>query len=88
MGVLPLQFLEGENPESLGLNGYETLSICGLSDGIEPGDKAMVKAVSDSGKITEFEVLIRLDSSAEKEYYRNGGILHTVLLDMMGAVTD
>ena len=77
MGVLPLQFRDGESAESLGLDGTETFDISGL-DG---GAARLVKVVAtgeDGGK-TEFEARVRIDTPKERDYYRNGGILHYVL---------
>ena len=79
MGVLPLQFLPGQTPDDLGLTGYETYSILGLSDDIAPGQEYTVRAVSDDGKVTEFQVVSRIDTPVEVNYYKNGGILQTVL---------
>ncbi|MEJ7840539.1 MAG: aconitate hydratase [Rubrobacter sp.] len=78
MGVLPVQYAEGENAESLGLTGHESFSIGGLAD-LEPGKALTVKVTSDDGETKEFEVKARVDSPVEVEYLRNGGILHTVL---------
>ncbi len=82
MGVLPLQYLEGESAESLGLSGRESFTIRGIADGLEPGDRLGVAATHEDGTTTEFEVAVRLDSDVDVEYYRNGGILHTVLRRM------
>ena len=79
MGVLPLQFEEGETPESLDLTGRETFDILGISEGLEPHAHLTVTARSDDGHETTFTALARLDSDVDVEYYRNGGILHTVL---------
>ena len=78
MGVLPVQYSEGENAESLGLTGHESYDIGGLAD-LEPGKELTVKATSDEGETKEFKVKARVDSPVEVEYLRNGGILHTVL---------
>ncbi|MCS1351924.1 aconitate hydratase AcnA [Mechercharimyces sp. CAU 1602] len=78
MGVLPLQFANGESWKSLGLNGEETFDIIGLDNNIQPQQTLKVLATRD-GKSTEFEVIVRLDSQVDIEYYRNGGILQTVL---------
>ena len=78
-GVLPLQFRTGDNAERLGLSGKETYFIAN-PDG-EPQTVA-VKAVSDDGKVTEFEVAVRIDTPTEWDYYRHGGILHFVLRDL------
>ncbi len=82
MGVLPLQFLEGDNPASLGLDGREVYDISGIVDGPEPGGTVTVTARRDDGFEVEFSALVRLDSEIDVEYYRNGGILHTVLRKM------
>jgi aconitate hydratase len=82
MGVLPLQFSEGESAESLGLTGHESFDIAGLA-GLEPGKELTVKATSDEGEEKEFQVKARVDSPVEVEYLRNGGILQTVLRQML-----
>ena len=79
MGVLPLQFGEGDTAESLGLTGRETLDILGVSEGLEPHARLTVVARTDDGQKTSFSTIARLDSDVDVEYYRNGGILHTVL---------
>ena len=79
MGVLPLQFGEGDTAESLGLTGRETLDILGVSEGLEPHARLTVVARTDDGQETSFSTIARLDSDVDVEYYRNGGILHTVL---------
>lgn len=78
MGVLPLQFSDGETRESLGLTGHELFSIEGLSNDLSPKQKVNVKAYSSDGE-KKFRMVIRLDTPIEIEYYRNGGILHAVL---------
>jgi len=78
MGVLPLQFLPGQNRETIGLEGTELYSIP-ISDKVQPGQEIDVSVTSRDGKTKKFRVLCRLDSSVEVEYYRNGGILPTVL---------
>jgi aconitate hydratase len=78
MGVLPMQFLPGQNRESLGLTGFEEYSIEGVVDAIAKGAKARVKARSDQGDKT-FEAIVRIDTPQEAEYYRNGGILPYVV---------
>src|SRR5690606_4695348 len=65
MGVLPLQYLPGQNRESLGLTGTETFSIAGIADGLAPGKKLPVTATADNGKITSFEVICRIDTPVE-----------------------
>jgi aconitate hydratase len=82
MGVLPLQFTEGENADKLGLIGDEVYDILGIRN-IEPGGELTVIASDGKGNEKKFQVLIRLDTPIEVEYYRNGGILHTVLRNMV-----
>ena len=83
MGVLPLQFINDENLESLGLDGTETFDITGVSDGLEPHAELTVKATSGDGKETEFSVECRIDSEVELDYYRHGGVLQMVLRRML-----
>jgi aconitate hydratase len=82
MGVLPLQFADGESADSLGLTGHETYDIAGLAD-LSPGAQLTVKATSDDGETKEFTVKARVDSPVEVEYLRNGGILQTVLRQLL-----
>ena len=81
MGILPLQFQPGENAESLGLTGEEVFDILGLDDASKPGGRLEVQATSvDNGGVSKtFEVVVRIDTPQESEYYRHGGILHYVL---------
>jgi aconitate hydratase len=83
MGVLPLQFSSGEGVDSLGLVGNELFEIVGLDDQIRPQSKLAVNAQKYNGEMIQFQVLVRLDTDLEVEYYRNGGILHKVLRDML-----
>jgi len=78
MGVLPLQFKDGENAESLGLTGQETFDLPDLNDDIQSGQELTVIAKGEGGEKT-FKVKARIDTPVEVSYYRNGGILHTVL---------
>ena len=78
MGVLPLQFVNGESADSLGLTGHETISV-NLSDDVKPRDVLTVTATAEDGKVTEFKVLARFDSEVEVDYFRHGGILQMVL---------
>jgi aconitate hydratase len=78
MGVLPLQFLPGESAASLGLTGEETFDILGIAS-VTPRQKMQVRATRADGSVNEFEAIARIDSPVELEYYRNGGILQTVL---------
>ncbi len=78
MGVLPLTFVEGESHETLGLDGTEMYSIP-VTDEVQPLQSLTVTADHPDGSSKQFEVSVRLDTPVEVEYYRNGGILHTVL---------
>lgn len=82
MGVLPLEFQEEENANKLGLEGNEKFTINGISE-IKPKMELEVIALSPDLKETKFTVLSRLDSEVEIEYYHNGGILHTVLRELI-----
>jgi aconitate hydratase len=83
MGVLPLQFLPGENVESLGLTGREVYDILGMIGDIQPRQTLIVKATRGDGTFSSFQVIARLDTPVEVEYYKNGGILQTVLRGLM-----
>ncbi|SDK62072.1 aconitate hydratase [Glycomyces sambucus] len=84
MGVLPLQFPEGESHQSLGLTGEETVAITGV-DAINEGipETVTVTATGADGTVTTFEAVVRLDTPGEAEYYRNGGILQYVLRGLL-----
>jgi len=84
MGVLPLQFRPGESAETLGLTGTERLTIRGLSTDLAPRQHLEVEVERPDGGGTTFEVAARLDTPVELNYYRNGGILPTVLRKMLG----
>jgi aconitate hydratase len=77
MGVVPLQFLPGQNAQSLGLTGKEVFSIAGLGSG--DAKEVKVTAKPESGKPIEFSARVRIDTPKEREYFRHGGILHYVL---------
>ncbi len=83
MGVLPLQFKPGENADSLGLNGQEIYSIEGMDDSLQPQSELRVRAIKDDGSSITFQVIARLNTQVEAEYYRNGGVLNTVLRNML-----
>jgi aconitate hydratase len=85
MGVLPLQFLPGENMASLGLTGTEVYDIVGISDGLEPHKELTVVARADDGTEKSFQVECRIDSEVELDYYRHGGVLQFVLRRMLTA---
>ncbi|MFH5834008.1 aconitate hydratase AcnA [Halalkalibaculum sp. DA384] len=78
MGVLPLQFKEGESADSLGLDGSEVFTIQ-VNDDLQPRQEVAVEAKHANGKVTKFSVMNRIDTPVEIDYYRNGGILHYVL---------
>jgi aconitate hydratase len=82
MGVLPLQFKDGESVESLGLTGQETFSITGIADDLKPLQDATVTASGEDGEKT-FAATVRIDTPVEVDYYQNGGILHTVLRNFL-----
>jgi aconitate hydratase A / 2-methylisocitrate dehydratase len=79
MGVLPLQFTGDDSWQSLGLTGKETFDILGLDDNLQPKQEVTVRATSSDGKATEFKAIARVDTPVDVVYYRNGGILQTVL---------
>ncbi len=83
MGILPLQFLPGESASSLGLTGNEVFDIEKIDDDLEPGKTIDVVARDAQGGATRFQVVVRVDSAIEVEYYRNGGVLNTVLRHMI-----
>jgi aconitate hydratase len=84
MGVLPLQFLPGEGAEALGLDGTERYEVLGITGGVEPGTKLRVSAEREDGTAVTFEVLVRLDTRVEVDYWRHGGILQMVLRRLAG----
>jgi len=83
MGVLPLVFTNGESAASLGLDGTEVFDIPGVGNSVEPGSTITVTATSSDGKVTTFDVLARIDTAIENEYYKNGGLLPYVLRQMI-----
>lgn len=83
MGILPLQFMPGENAATLGLDGTETFSTLNLTDDVQPGQTIQVKAVKEDGSEIVFDTICRIDTPVEVDYYRNGGILHTVLRNFL-----
>ncbi|WP_419883986.1 aconitate hydratase AcnA [Peribacillus sp. B-H-3] len=84
MGVLPLQFKEGENAEVLGLTGKEAIDVA-IDENVKPRDIVKVTATDEDGNKKEFDVLVRFDSEIEIDYYRHGGILQMVLRDKLKA---
>jgi aconitate hydratase len=85
MGVLPLQFEEGESVASLKFTGLESFSIQNLAAGLRPGALVQVQATDPEGKTKRFRAIVRIDTPNELEYYRNGGILHFVLRSLLHA---
>jgi aconitate hydratase len=83
MGVLPLQFLEGQTWKSLGLTGEEIFEITGLDDNLKPRSKLSVRATAPGGAVKTFEAHVRIDTPVELDYYRNGGILQTVVRKLL-----
>ena len=83
MGVLPLQFKPGENAESLGLTGREVFDLLGISDDIKPRQELTVIATKEQGRRMGFQVIARLDTPVDVDYCKNGGILQTVLRNLL-----
>jgi aconitate hydratase len=83
MGVLPLRFTQGQNAESLGLDGSEVFDIEGVNDQIKPQSEVTVKAKKSDGTVIEFKATVLLNTNVEVNYFRNGGILRTVLRNLM-----
>jgi aconitate hydratase len=84
MGVIPLQFKDGESWQSLGLDGSETIDIEGVTE-IAPRAMVTVKITKADGSVTSVETRCRIDTANELEYYKNGGILHYVLRSLVAA---
>ena len=85
MGVLPLCFEGGQGADELGLDGSESFTLHGLDNNVKPLQSLSVTATHPNGKTTDFDVQVRLDTPVEVEYYRNGGILQTVVRNMARA---
>ncbi|EKE82937.1 aconitate hydratase AcnA [Idiomarina xiamenensis] len=85
MGVLPLQFVDGEGIAKHGLTGDEQISIIGIDGDLKPGQTLQVIAKKDDGNEVKFEAKCRIDTGNEMQYYKNGGILHYVLRQMLAA---
>ena len=83
MGVLPLNFMPGEDADSLGLTGKETFDIEELTD--DSSETITVTATAEDGTVTAFQARVRIDTPKEAEYYRHGGILQYVLRDLASA---
>src|SRR5690606_4804950 len=85
MGVMPLEFLEGQSAQSLGLDGSEVVSLPGLGDDLRPGQKLVAVVERADGRREEVELKARVDTPIEVEYIRHGGILPYVLRDILKA---
>ena len=85
MGVLPLQFLDGQSCESLGLDGKETFTISGVKDLKQPSSLLEVEARKQDGQRFKFKVLSRIDTPLEVKYYKQGGIMNAILYDLLKA---
>ena len=83
MGILPLKFMDGQNAEALGLKGDEVYDITGLSDNMAPKSVLNINATKVDGSVVEFQATALLNTEVEVNYYRNGGILHTVLRNLV-----
>ncbi|MFM8558335.1 MAG: aconitate hydratase, partial [bacterium] len=83
MGVLPLVYEVGQTAESLGLTGRETFDVAGLSGTLAPRQKVKVRATREDGSVLEFTAIARLDTPVDVDYYKNGGILQTVLRNLV-----
>ncbi len=83
MGIVPLQFKPGENLKTYGLTGFETFDVNGINAGLRLRQELTVKAVSEDARATEFSVICRIDTPAELDYYRHGGILEYVLRQLL-----
>jgi aconitate hydratase len=84
MGVLPLEFANGDTRQSLGITGFETFDVVGLDAGLTPRKTLSVRMMGRDGKSSEFNVLARIDTPEEMNYYKNGGILQYVLRQLVG----
>ena len=88
MGILPLQFAEGQGAEELGLTGEETFSITGLADAMNAGDRPRASAGQGAARrrgASEFAARVRIDTPREAEYFRHGGILQYVLRGLLAS---
>lgn len=83
MGVLPLQFIDGTNAESLGITGNEDFNIVDISDNLYPNKKLKISVTRQDGSILSFDIIARLDNDIEVEYYANGGILNMILREFL-----
>ena len=79
MGILPLQFIDGVDRKKLKLTGSEIITVYGIEKGLNPGDKLSVEFKYQNGEIKKIQMLCRIDTNNELEYYKHGGILQYVL---------
>ncbi|HXI98690.1 MAG TPA: aconitate hydratase, partial [Gemmatimonadaceae bacterium] len=87
MGVLPLEFVNGESRQTHGLTGFETYQIDGMSEALKPHALLTVRAKAADGSEKEFSAVSRIDTPEEMSYYRHGGILPYVLRQLVGKVS-
>ena len=85
MGIIPLQFKAGENAQTLNLDGSEVISITGFADDLQPGQMATMQMARANGETQTTELLVRIDSPVEVEYYKHGGILDYVIRNFLSA---
>ncbi len=85
MGVLPLQFKDGVSDETLGLNGEEIFSLSGLNNELKPGQTIPMEIQKPDGSKQTVDLLLRIETEIEVDYYRHGGILQYVLRDIVSA---
>jgi aconitate hydratase len=83
MGILPLEFDDGTTWQSLGLTGEEVFDFAGLNDALRPGQTLKILATNPARPHIEFQAKVRIDTPVELDYYRNGGILQTVLRKLL-----
>jgi aconitate hydratase len=83
MGILPLQYLSGQNAASLGLTGFETFDIHGIADGLKPGQRVSLTVKGEDQTTRKIEAIARIDTPYEIQYYRHGGILQFVLRQLL-----
>jgi aconitate hydratase len=83
MGVLPLEFIDGQTWKSVGLSGEETIDIAGLDDTLQPRSRIAIQATAPDGSQKQFTAQVRIDTPVELDYYKNGGILQTVLRKLL-----
>jgi aconitate hydratase len=88
MGVLPLQYKDGDSAESLGLSGEESFDIGGLAGDQALPNEVCVRITDGQGKVREFAALVRIDTPVEADYYRHGGILPYMLRQLLAAETS